>query len=105
MASSLATGSTPGRPRQTGQTFVFGGAPNSLAQPHHILDFVLSWTCVSNPMTGSYSIRSRIVAKGQRRCTLIFRDGAGRPPLSDEASGSQDRGRLISVGETIAPFR
>ena len=49
-ASSLATGSTPGRPRQTGQTLVLGGAPNSLAQPHHIFDFVLSWTCVSSPM-------------------------------------------------------
>ena len=55
-ASSLATGSTPGRPRQTGQTWVFGGAPNSLAQPHHIFDFVLSWTWVSRPMTASYSI-------------------------------------------------
>jgi hypothetical protein len=25
-------------------------------QPHHIFDFVLSWTCVSSPMTASYSI-------------------------------------------------
>jgi len=41
-ASSFATGNTPGRPRHTGQTFVFGGAPNSFAQPHHIFDFVLS---------------------------------------------------------------
>src|SRR5688572_19197425 len=57
-ASSLATGSTPGSPRQTGQTLVLGDAPNSLAQPHHILERVLSWTCVSRPMTGSYSIRS-----------------------------------------------
>ncbi len=55
-ASSLATGNTPGKPRQTGQTCVFGAAPNSLAQPHHIFDFVLSWTCVSRPMTASYSI-------------------------------------------------
>jgi hypothetical protein len=43
-ASSLATGRTPGRPRQTGQTRELGGAPNSLAQAHHIFDFVLSWT-------------------------------------------------------------
>src|SRR5262245_31665438 len=63
-ASSLATGSTPGSPRQTGQTLVLGGAPNSLAQPHHILDLVFSCTCVSNPMTASYSIRS---GKGARR--------------------------------------
>src|SRR6266850_873784 len=55
-ASSLATGNTPGRPRQTGQTWVFGGAPNSFAHPHHIFEFVLSWTWVSNPMTASYPI-------------------------------------------------
>jgi hypothetical protein len=40
-------------PRQTGQTFVFGGAPKSFAHPHHIFDLVLSWTCVSSPMTAS----------------------------------------------------
>src|SRR5580704_7102570 len=55
--SSFATGRTPGRPRHTGHTLVFGGAPNSLAQPHHIFDLVLSWTCVSSPMTASYSIK------------------------------------------------
>ena len=43
-ASSLATGKTPGRPRQTGQTWLFGGAPNSLAHAHHIFDFVFNWT-------------------------------------------------------------
>src|SRR5438105_4478280 len=43
-------------PRQTGQTFVLGGAPNTLAQPHHIFDFVLSWTWVSSPIAASYSI-------------------------------------------------
>src|SRR5947208_15985066 len=63
-ASSLATGRTPGKPRQTGQTFVFGGAPNSLAQPHHILDLVLSWTCVSSPMTASYSMCKSIRQPG-----------------------------------------
>src|SRR5207302_2341978 len=55
-ASSFATGNTPGIPRQTGQTFVLGGAPNSLAQPHHIFDLVLSWTWVSSPMTASKSM-------------------------------------------------
>ena len=32
------------------------GAPNALTQPHHIFDFVLSWTWVSSPMTAWYSI-------------------------------------------------
>jgi hypothetical protein len=59
-ASSFGTGSTPGIPRQTGQTFVFGGEPYWLAQPHHIFDFVLSWTWVSSPMTASYSIARKI---------------------------------------------
>src|SRR4051812_25966428 len=68
-ASSLATGRTPGRPRQTGQTWVFGGAPNSLAQPHHILDLVLSWTWVSRPITGSYSIRREIFTTDGRDAT------------------------------------
>src|SRR3954468_8980133 len=55
-ASSFATGNTPGIPRQTGQTFVFGGAPNSLAHPHHIFECVFNCTCVSKPMTASYSM-------------------------------------------------
>jgi hypothetical protein len=31
-------------------------------QPHHIFDFVLSWTWVSKPMTASYSIINKISA-------------------------------------------
>src|SRR5437763_13516480 len=64
-ASSLATGRTPGRPRQTGHTWVLGGAPNSLTQPHHIFDLVLSWTCVSSPITASYSIRRESLTTDQ----------------------------------------
>jgi hypothetical protein len=33
----FSTGSTPGMPRQTGQTWVLGGAPNSVEQPQKIL--------------------------------------------------------------------
>src|SRR5437773_1723829 len=55
-SETISISGTPGRPRQTGQTFVFGSAPNALAQPHHIFDFVLSWTWVSRPMTASYSM-------------------------------------------------
>ena len=52
-AASLSTGSEPGRPRQTGQTWVLGSAPNSLAQPQNILVAVDSSTCTSKPSTGS----------------------------------------------------
>ena len=43
-AFALTTGSAPGRPRHTGQVWVFGSAPNSVEQPQNIFDFVLSST-------------------------------------------------------------
>ena len=52
-AMALTTGSDPGRPRQTGQTWVFGSAPNTVEQPQNIFDAVLSSTCTSSPSTGS----------------------------------------------------
>jgi len=46
MASSTArrfnTGSAPGSPRQTAQTFVFGGDPNRVLQPQKIFVSVSS---------------------------------------------------------------
>ena len=53
MAFALTTGSAPGRPRHTGQVWVFGSAPNSVEQPQNIFDFVLSSTCTSSPSAGS----------------------------------------------------
>jgi len=53
-ALRLMTGSTPGMPRHTGQTRVFGSAPNTSArQPQNILDLVFSWAWTSMPMMGS----------------------------------------------------
>src|SRR5580700_5318666 len=51
------TGNAPGSPRQTGQTFVFGGSPKRVEQEQNILDSVSSWTWTSSPMTGSYFAR------------------------------------------------
>src|SRR5690606_10285015 len=51
---ALTTGSAPGRPRQTGQVWVFGSAPRAVAQPQNILVRVPSSTWTSRPMTGSY---------------------------------------------------
>ena len=56
-ARLLSTGSAPGSPRQTGHTFVLGGAPNCVEQPQKILVCVSNWTCTSSPITGSYSWR------------------------------------------------
>jgi hypothetical protein len=50
------TGRTPGIPRQTGQTWVFGGAPKAVEQPQKILVLVLSWAWISSPMTVTNSI-------------------------------------------------
>jgi hypothetical protein len=47
------TGKAPGKPRQTGQTFVFGGSPKRVEQEQKILVAVSSWTCTSSPITGS----------------------------------------------------
>jgi hypothetical protein len=53
MACALATGSVPGRPRQTGHVRVFGGSPKLNAHEQNIFVRVESWTWISRPMTGS----------------------------------------------------
>src|SRR5437660_12269734 len=57
-AFRLSTGRAPGNPKQTGQTFVFGGSPKRVEQEQKILVVVRSWTCTSRPMTGSYFART-----------------------------------------------
>ena len=52
-ADALTTGSAPGRPRQVGQVWELGGAPNSVGQPQNILVAVESSTWTSSPRTGS----------------------------------------------------
>ena len=44
IALPFTTGKAPGRPRQTGQVWVFGAPPNSVEQEQNIFDFVLSST-------------------------------------------------------------
>src|SRR5580658_11346066 len=63
-ALRFSTGKAPGRPRQTGQTFVFGGAPKRVEHEQKILDTVRSWTCTSNPITGSYLARAATEVSG-----------------------------------------
>ena len=52
-AASLSTGSAPGRPRHTGQTWVLGSAPKVVEQAQNILVAVDSSTWTSRPSTGS----------------------------------------------------
>ena len=53
IAIRFTTGSEPGRPRQTGQTWLFGSAPKTVGQPQNILVLVPSSTWVSRPISGS----------------------------------------------------
>src|SRR5438067_1371869 len=53
-ARLFSTGKAPGSPRQTGQTLVFGAAPNLVEQPQNALVCVSSWTWTSRPITASY---------------------------------------------------
>ena len=55
-ATRLSTGSDPGSPRHVGQTWLFGSAPNSVAQPQNIFDAVPSSICTSSPRTGSKAV-------------------------------------------------
>src|SRR3954454_13196573 len=52
-AERFSTGSAPGKPRHTGHTFVFGGAPKAVLQPQKIFERVNSCAWISRPMTGS----------------------------------------------------
>src|SRR5262249_60591369 len=61
-AFAFNTGSAPGIPRHTGQTLVFGGAPNPVGHPQKIFVAVANWACTSSPITASYfSVISFIV--------------------------------------------
>src|SRR5712691_11347597 len=63
-AFRFRTGNAPGRPKQTGQTFVLGGSPKRVEQEQKILVAVRSWTCTSSPMTGSYLARAATDVSG-----------------------------------------
>ena len=74
-ATRFTTGSEPGRPRQIGQTWVLGAAPNSVGQPQNILSRSSSSTCTSSPSTGSKRSTTSSKSTASRRAAVI-----GRPP-------------------------
>src|SRR5580704_10161552 len=63
-ALRFSTGRAPGRPRQTGQTLVLGGAPKRVEHEQKILPTVKSWTWTSSPITGSYFAREATEVSG-----------------------------------------
>src|SRR5215831_19189165 len=58
-ARPFSTGSTPGRPSETGSISLLGGAPNAADGPEKIFERVWSCTWHSRPMTGSHSAKRR----------------------------------------------
>src|SRR6185369_500309 len=48
------TGRAPGSPKHTEQVFEFGSSPKRVEQPQNSFDSVLSWACISRPITASY---------------------------------------------------
>src|ERR1035441_9269917 len=77
-AAPLSTGSAPGRPRQTGQTLLFGCAPKLVGQPQKIFVAVASWTCTSRPMTGSYLAISSGPARSTNADDMLLYYRGGR---------------------------
>src|SRR5208283_3189204 len=99
-ARSLRTGKAPGRPRQTGQTWVFGSAPKRLAQPQKALLSVRSWTWTSSPMTGSYLAR---MSGGRLIAVLIQSHSLARTGNRDQGTGNRGTGILGNVTARLGP--
>src|SRR3982751_2327059 len=107
IASRLAAGSAPGRPRQTGQTWVLGSAPNPVRQPQNIFVFVPSSTCVSRPMTGSY----RLIASSEdgnvemlMRETLVGASDGNPPGFARPQADPTDQDHLGTVSAMQRPL-
>src|SRR5436853_6650362 len=77
-APLFSAGKAPGKPRQTAQTCVFGGAPNRVEQPQKILLRVRSWACTSRPITGSKSETGTLAPLRKWRHPLLRRLGRVR---------------------------
>ncbi len=86
IAALFATGSEPGRPRHTGQTWVLGSAPNPVGQPQNILVRVPSSTCVSSPITGSYMIL-RLLRVSGRGLRVVLGKTQAADGVSDGSGG------------------
>src|SRR5512137_941128 len=81
-APRFSTGSVPGRARSIALACEFGSAPNAVDEPEKILLAVVSWACVSSPITTSHCIAGslvqgfgRILAQQPARLALLVRVG------------------------------
>src|ERR1700738_4873446 len=63
----LMTGSMPGKAASTGETWVLGSAPKSVAAPENSLAFEITWAWTSSPITVSHSpVRPAIIVHLRR---------------------------------------
>ena len=101
-ARPLATGSDPGSPRQTGQTWVLGSAPKTVGQAQNILVMVPSSQWVSMPMTVSYR---RAPTSGATAAVTGAPPGAGwRGRILLEGPCGPEHGRLAQCrGDQLGP--
>src|SRR5512138_935423 len=53
--SSLITGSMPGIPTSTSETWLLGSPPNAVDAPENSFDFEVTWAWISMPITTSQS--------------------------------------------------
>src|SRR5438445_10703615 len=93
-ARPFSTGSAPGSPRQTAHVSELRGSLKDSSQPQNIFVRVESWTWISRPMTGSYSLMAvpggsspRLAAVEPDR--LLQRVGRGQQAVLVERPGRE----------------
>ena len=104
-ALRLSTGSAPGMPRHTGQTFVFGGAPNRVEHEQKIFVAVSSWTCTSRPMTGSYLAPAATEASTEVDISDDYKTRANAPGDTVEVQPSHSQGVILTAAAFQAEGR
>ena len=94
----LSTGSTPGIPRQTGQTCELGSPPKAVEQPQKILLRVRSWAWTSIPIT---SWKAALIRRPPARARARVSRSSARAARSNVDSS---KGRPTSCSPTGSPF-
>src|ERR1700730_17892083 len=85
------TGNIPGNPASTGETWVLGSAPKSVAAPENNLAFEITWAWTSSPIT---------VSHGPVRPSLIERLPLGHPHPPSPAAWPPPSPALRERGST-----
>src|SRR6478735_1076717 len=90
-ATAFSTGREPGSPRQVGQTWLLGGAPNVVSQPQNIFDTVPSSTCTSRPRTGSKDATAWSKSISSSAVPMLIRGPRGIASAASDFVGNNSR--------------